>query len=273
MRPSGGLVVTLLAALTGAVALLTACGAAADPAGPAAGAQDPARDTPRDTTLVVLAAASLSDVLPDVGRTFEEQHPGTTVTFSFAGSSGLVQQVLAGAPADVLVTASAQTMARAVDAGAVAGEPVVVATNHLVLAVPAGNPAGVDGLADLAADDLLVALCAEQVPCGAAAERVLDAAGVTAAPDTLEQDVRAVLSRLRLGEVDAGLVYATDVAAADGAVESLPLPADLQDAAATDYPAAVLAGAAEPAAAGELVDLLASATGAAALRRAGFEVP
>ena len=220
-----------LAALT-----LTGCGSA-----PAAG----------EDRLVVLAAASLSDVLTELAAEHERSHPGTEVVTSFGGSSALAQQVVAGAPADVLVAASPSAVQVVLDAGAAVGEPVVVARNRLQIAVPAGNPGRVRALADLARPELAVALCAVQVPCGAAAERTLAAAGVQAAPDTLEQDVRAVLAKVRLGEVDAGLVYRTDVLAAGDEVEGLPLPPGA-DAA---------------------VELLLSDDGQEVLGRAGFDRP
>ena len=143
-------------------------------------------------TVTVLAAASLTEAFTTLGEQFEAAHPGTTVTFSFGSSATLAAQAVQGAPADVLAAASTATMATVTDAGA-AADPVDVATNTLEIAVPPGNPGGVRGLADLADPDLRVALCAPQVPCGAGAEQVLRAAGVTAAPDTLESDVKAVL--------------------------------------------------------------------------------
>ncbi|MFC5381054.1 molybdate ABC transporter substrate-binding protein [Aquipuribacter nitratireducens] len=224
-----------------------------------------------DRELLVLAAASLTDVLPPVVAAFEAAEPGVELTTSFGGSAGLVQQVLAGAPADVLVTASAATAAQVVDAGLAAGAPVVVAVNELVLAVPAGNPGEVSGVDDLARDDLVVALCAAQVPCGAAAEQVLTAAGVRAAPDTLEQDVRGVLTRLELGEVDAGLVYRTDALAAGDAVEVVPVPGAA--AAANEYQALALTSAADAGLAAAFVDHLRAPAARDALAEAGFVVP
>jgi molybdate transport system substrate-binding protein len=248
------------AAAAGAVvALLAACAPAAPGGG---GLED---------RVTVLAAASLTDVLGRLATTFRDQHPGTEVALSFGGSSTLATQVVQGAPADVLVTASEETMAPVVGADLVAGTPRVVATNVLELAVPRGNPAGVRGLADLADPDLRIALCAPQVPCGAVSRELLDRAGVTAAPDTLEQDVRAVLTKVELGEVDAGLVYATDVRAAGDAVQGIELPEASR--VPTAYPVAVLAGAPHPRAAAAFADLLASEQGRAALRDAGFSAP
>jgi len=221
--------------------------------------------------VVVLAAASLTGTLEGLARTFEAEHPGTRVTTSFAGSSALAQQVLAGAPGDVFVSAAPGPMAMVVDAGAAAADPVVLARNVLVLAVPTGNPGDVRGLADLAEEDLVVALCEEQVPCGALSAELLGRDGVVAAPDTLEQDVRGVLSRLRLGEVDAGLVYRTDVAAAGEGVEVVDVPG--ADQLSTDYQVAPLAASSAPEVADAFVALLLSEQGRAALSGAGFRLP
>jgi molybdate transport system substrate-binding protein len=158
-----------------------------------------------------------------------------------------------------------------VAAGAVAGEPVVIATNDLQLVVPTGNPAAVRSLADLARDDVLVGLCAAGVPCGDLARRALDAADVEATVDTEEPDVRALLAKVAAGELDAGIVYRTDVAAAGERVEGIELPADAQQV--TRYPVAVLAGSAVPAAAVAFVAFVGSARGRAILASHGFGPP
>ncbi len=154
--------------------------------------------------VVVMAASSLTDVIEVV---FEGRDGVIPV---IAGSSTLVAQLAAGADADVLITADAATMEQAVAGGSVHGEPVLIAVNTLVLATPAGNPADVIGLADLGRRDLLIGLCASEVPCGELARRALDEAGIVPSADTLELNVRALASKLSLGELDAGLVYATD---------------------------------------------------------------
>ncbi|KGH47055.1 molybdate-binding protein [Modestobacter caceresii] len=220
-------------------------------------------------TLTVFAAASLTDVFTDLGDQLTAEHPGLDVQFNFAGSSALATQVVQGAPADVLASADEEQLDAVADL--VAGDPAVFAENTLLIAVPAGNPADVRGLADLADPGKSIALCAAEVPCGAAAARVFDAAGLTPAPDTLEQDVRAALTKVQLGEVDAALVYATDVAAAGSAVEAIEVPeaADVVNR----YPLAVLAAARNPAAAELFVDLVRSDTGRQALADAGFRLP
>jgi molybdate transport system substrate-binding protein len=254
---------TVLAASAGIAALLLA-GCARPGAHPPAAPET----TSLSGDLVVLAAASLQTAFSELGAVLEQEHPGLTVAFSFGASSSLARQVAAGAPADVLATASTATMA---DAGERAADPRRFARNALVLAVPAGNPGGVTGLAHLADPDLLVALCAPEVPCGAVAEQVLAAAGVVAAPDTYEKDVTATLTKVVLGEVDAALVYRTDVLAAGDAVQGITVPE--ADAATTDYPVAVLRDAGHPAAARAFVDLVLSEPGQAVLAAAGFDGP
>jgi len=219
--------------------------------------------------VVVLGAASMAEVLEDLADLYRQEHPGARVVLSTGGSSGLARQVVNGLPADLLVLASPASLQPVLDAGEQREEPVVVARNRIEIAVREGNPKRLNGLADLARPELAVALCAPQVPCGAAADRALQQAGVTASPDTFEQDVRAVLTKVRLGEVDAGVVYATDVRAAAAEVDGLPV----EPPVTTDYPAVRLRGGSAPDAAQALLDLLRSERGQALLVAAGFEVP
>jgi molybdate transport system substrate-binding protein len=220
--------------------------------------------------VVVLAASSLTETFTELGDAFEAQHPDTNVTFSFAASSELATQIEQGAPADVFASASPTTMALVSDAGDTADEPVTFVRNTLQIAVPAGNPAGVMGLADFAKKDLVIALCAPEVPCGAAADKVFAAAKRTPAPDTLEADVKATMAKVRLGEVDAALVYKTDVLAAGGKVEGIDFP-EAADAV-NDYPIAALTDAPNPKAAQAFFDLVRSAAGRKVLAEAGFQV-
>ena len=221
--------------------------------------------------VVVLAASSLTESFTALGKGFEAEHPGTTVSFSFAASSELATQIEQGAPADVFASASPATMAQVSDSGDKAGKPVTFVRNTLEIAVPAGNRAGVTGLADFAKKDLTIALCAPEVPCGAAADKVFAAAKVTPAPDTLEADVKATLAKVTLGEVDAALVYKTDVIAAGDKVEGIDFP-EAADAV-NDYPIAVLKDARKPATAQAFVDLVLSAGGQKVLSEAGFQLP
>ncbi|POM23879.1 Molybdate-binding periplasmic protein precursor [Actinomadura rubteroloni] len=227
-------------------------------------------DKTESRTLTVLAAASLTETFTALGKTFEQAHPGVKVRFSFGGSSALAQQIVQGAPADVFAAASPATMKTVTDDGDASGAPQVFARNRLVIAVPKGA-AKVHALADLAAKGTKVVLCAEQVPCGAAAKTALAAAGVTVRPVSQEQDVKAVLTKVRLGEADAGLVYRTDVGAAAGQVTGIDFPAAAK--AINAYPIAALAKAPQLALARQFVALVLSAPGQDALTRAGFEKP
>ncbi|GLW75976.1 molybdate ABC transporter substrate-binding protein [Actinokineospora globicatena] len=218
-------------------------------------------------TVTVFAAASLTEAFTTLGKEFETANPGVQVAFNFAGSSALAQQINQGAPADVFASAAPANMQQVGDAK----EPVTFAKNQLEIAVPKGNPGKVTGLANFADESLDIALCAEQVPCGAAAKKALAAAGITAKPDTLEQDVKAALTKVRLGEVDAALVYRTDVKAAGAEVEGIDFPEAAK--AVNDYPIAVLGKAPNSAQAKAFVDFVRSDRGKAVLAEAGFSAP
>jgi molybdate transport system substrate-binding protein len=253
--------------LAAALFTLAACGGGNGLDGSAAGT-GPSSDAAVDGTVTVLAAASLTEPFGELGERLADEYPDLEVVFSFGPSSGLVEQALAGAPADILATADTRTMDRAVDGGAVAGEPTIFARNRLVLIVPAGNPGGVTGLADLAREDLRIAVCAPEVPCGAAAEQLLDTAGVTASPDTLATDVKEAASLVALGEADASLVYITDAAVLGGSIESVDVPGSAQ--VVNDYPVAVLAGAPNPEGAQLVRDAITGEPGQRILGEAGF---
>jgi molybdate transport system substrate-binding protein len=244
-----------------AVAALVLAGCGSTTAGPTSGVSG---------EITVFAAASLTESFTRLGEEFEAAHPGVKVTFNFAGSSALAQQINKGAPADVFASAAPANMKQVTDTGAITATPVTFAKNTLQIAVPKGNPGKITGLVDFAGADLKIALCAEQVPCGAAAKKVFEAAGITPAPDTLEQDVKAVLTKVSLGEVDAALVYRTDVRAGDE-VEGL----DFAEAgkAVNDYPIAPTAKAPNPAAAKAFVDHVLSEKGRGVLTEAGFAAP
>ena len=220
--------------------------------------------------LTVFAAASLVDVFTELAGILEARNPGVTVRLELGASSSLREQVLAGAPADVFAAADERNVAAVVDAGE-ASSPVRFATNELQVAVPAGNPAGVEGLADLADDDLLVGLCAVEVPCGSLAREAFERAGLTPRPDTEEPDVRALLAKVRSGDLDAGVVYRTDVRASAPAVEGIDLPDDV--AVETSYPLVVLDRTTERDVADAFVALVTSEEGRAVLSAAGFGTP
>jgi molybdate transport system substrate-binding protein len=222
-------------------------------------------------TVTVFAAASLTEAFTKIGKDFEAANPGTAVRFNFAGSAALATQINQGAPADVLASAAPANLKTVTDAGNGAGPATTFAKNQLVIAVPKGNPKGVKGLTDLTGPGVKVALCAEQVPCGAAATRVLATAGVKLTPVTLEQDVKAALSKVKLGEVDAALVYRTDARAAASAVDGIEFPES--SGGVNDYPIVVLKGAPNKAGAEAFVAYVLSAKGRAVLTDAGFQAP
>jgi molybdate transport system substrate-binding protein len=221
--------------------------------------------------ITVLAAASLTESFSQIGKDFEAANPGTKITFSYGGSSGLAQQITSGAPADVFAAASPATMKTVTDAGDAAGTPATFVKNQLVIAVPRGNPMGITSLAALAKSGVKVALCAEQVPCGAAAKKALAAANVKVTPVTLEQDVKAAVSKVKLGEVDAALVYRTDAKAAASDVDGIEFPESAQ--AINNYPIVALKNAPNAAGAAAFVAYVESAPAQQVLTDAGFQQP
>lgn len=190
--------------------------------------------------VVVFAAASLTESFTQISDAFEAENPGTTVTLSYGGSSALAASIRSGAPVDVFAAANAETMETITGAGLASG-PAVFARTELQIAVPAGNPGNVTGLADFADPDRTIAVCAAEVPCGAASVRVFDLAGITPAPDTLEQDVRAALTKVELGAVDAALVYRTDVLVAGDSVRGIDFAE--AGAAPAEYSVVAMSGA------------------------------
>ncbi|MEV1246467.1 molybdate ABC transporter substrate-binding protein [Nonomuraea sp. NPDC049750] len=251
-----------------ALAGLSGCGSGQPATSSTASASASAAGGAKEVT--VFAAASLTGTFTELGKTFEAAHPGTTVKFNFGSSATLAQQIVQGAPADVFAAASPATMKTVTD-GSLASAPTTFVRNKLEIAVPKDNPAKVDELKDLADSKVKVALCAEQVPCGAAAVKALDAAGLKVKPVTLEQDVKATLTKVELGEVDAALVYKTDVIASAGKAQGLEFPE--ADKAINDYPIATLAKAPAGDLAKQFVDLVLSPQGKDVLTKAGFEAP
>jgi molybdate transport system substrate-binding protein len=254
-------------ALAAAVATTAACGNGETVASPGHGASSSAVAG----TVTVLAAASLTESFTTIGKNFESAHPGSTVTFSFAGSSSLAQQITAGAPADVFAAASPATMKTVTDVGDGDGTPVTFVKNQLVIAVPKGNPKRLTSLAAIAKPGVKVALCATQVPCGAAAAKALAAGHVTITPVTLEQDVKAALAKVKLGEVDAALVYRTDAKAAASDVEGVEFPESA--GAINEYPIVALKRAPNPAGAAAFVAYVRSEPAQQVLADAGFQQP
>lgn len=231
----------------------------------------PATDaTPASTQVTVFAASSLTDAFDSLTTAFEAEHPGITVTVNTGASSELAAQILQGAPADVFAAADTTNMQKVVDAGA-AADPVTFATNRLAIMVEPSNPRQVTSLADLARPDLAVVLCAPEVPCGRYAAQVLGDAGVQVTPKSLEQNVKAVVTKVTAGEADAGIVYWTDVLAARGAAAGIEIPAELNVTAT--YPIAVTKDAADAAAAQAFVAFVTSPAGRSVLDGFGFGAP
>ena len=253
----------VLAGTATAVTLLAGCGV---------GASAPAASpSPAAQTLTVFAAASLKATFTTIGRQFEATHPGTTVTFSFAGSSDLVTQLQQGAPADVFASADAANMARATGDDLVAGSPVPFATNTLEIAVPPDNPAGITTFADLTKPGVKVVVCAAQVPCGAAAAKVEKATDTVITPVSEENAVTDVLGKVTSGEADAGLVYVTDVKGAGDQVKGIPFPESKE--AVNTYPIAALKASKSPDLAGQFVQQVTGSEGRRVLSDAGFGTP
>lgn len=223
-------------------------------------------------TLTVSAAASLTDVYQTLKPQFEQANPGTTVVFNFGGSDTLAQQVVQGAPADVLATASTRTMQTAQQAGRIQGEPVTYATNTLQIAVAPGNPKGVVDLTSLVGPQVTESICAPAVPCGAATQAATRAAGVTLDPVSEEQDVRSVLQRVQTRNVDAGLVYRTDVQASDGQVAGVDFPQATAQGAAQNYLVGTVVGSQNADLATSWVQFVTGPQGDAALQQAGFQL-
>ncbi|WP_369208696.1 molybdate ABC transporter substrate-binding protein [Streptomyces sp. PU-14G] len=251
-----------LAALAAVAVLapLTACGGG-DGKGDGAG-------NGGKTELTVLAASSLTDVFTAAGKAYEKEHPDTKVNFSFAGSQQLAAQVEQGAPADALVTADTPTME---GLSGETGEPEVIAKNRLVIATGEGNPKKVESLRDLTDSKLKVVLAAPEVPVGRYSKQVLDAQKLKVEPVSRETNVRQVLSKVELGEADAGIVYQTDAATAPDKVDAVTIP-DKQNAIAS-YPAATLKESGHRKEAAAFVQWLRSPEAQKLLRKAGFQKP
>ena len=221
-------------------------------------------------TITVFAASSLKETFTTLGKQFEAAHPGDTVKFSFGASSTLATQITDGAPADVFASAAPKNMETVVSAGD-ASNPQDFAKNTAEIAVPPSNPANVTSVNDLAKSSVKVALCEPQVPCGVVAAGVFKNAGITVKPVTLQPDVKSVLTQVELGNVDAGVVYVTDVKAAGSKVKGVTIPAGQN--ASTLYPIATISSSKEMSIAQAFVAYVLSPAGQQVLAAAGFEKP
>jgi molybdate transport system substrate-binding protein len=256
-------VVAVLAGLA-----VTACGS-----GASTGATSPSASSPSDAVagpLTVFAASSLKEAFTRIGKDFEAVHPGVKVTFSFGASSTLATQITQKAPADVFASASQKTMDAVTSAGdATAG--TVFAVNTMEIATPPNPTTPVASLADLGRPGMKVVVCQPEVPCGAAAQRLFTRNDVAVTPVSEEVDVKAVLTKVELGEADAGIVYVTDVLAAGDKVVGVAIPADRN--VTTTYPIAPITASSNPAAARAFVDYVLSPAGQQVLTSAGFTSP
>ena len=238
----------------------------------ATASSSPAASSPAAATgtITVFAASSLMGTFTEIGKQFEAAHQGDTVKFSFGASSTLATQITSGAPADVFASAAPKNMDTVISAGD-ASNPQNFAKNTAEIAVPPSNPASVTSVNDLAKSSVKVALCEPQVPCGVVAAEVFKNAGIKVTPVTLQPDVKSVLTQVELGNVDAGVVYVTDVKAAGSKVKGVTIPASQN--ASTLYPIAAISGSKEMAIAQAFVAYVLSPAGQQVLAAAGFEKP
>jgi molybdate transport system substrate-binding protein len=257
-----------------AVAAIAVAGCSSSPPSTASGtgssSSPPTSGSPaaQTGTITVFAASSLKETFTKLGKQFEAAHPGDTVTFSFGASSTLATQITSGAPADVFASASTKNMDQVVTAGD-ASNPANFARNVMEVAVPPSNPGHVTSVTSLASPAVKVALCQPQVPCGTVAAKVFKNAGITVRPVTLQPDVKSVLTQVELGNVDAGVVYVTDVMAAGSKVKGLTIPAG--DNASTTYPIATISNSKNQSIARAFVAYVLSSAGQQVLTAAGFE--
>ncbi|WP_406171748.1 molybdate ABC transporter substrate-binding protein [Streptomyces sp. NBC_00996] len=264
---------TLRVAGAGAAALLalSACSSSSDSSAKPDSSASAKDSSKLSGTVTVFAAASLKESFTTLGKEFEKAHPGTKVTFSFGGSDSLAASITGGAPADVFAAASPKTMAIVTDKNDAVGTPTTFVRNQLEIATLPGNPDKVASLKDLTKSGLKVVLCDKTVPCGAAAQKALDASSLKLTPVSYEQDVKSALTKVELKEADAAVVYKTDVKAAGDKVEGVEFPESAN--AVNDYPMALLKDADNAAAAKAFIELVKSAEGQKVLTAAGFLKP
>jgi molybdate transport system substrate-binding protein len=253
--------IRLAAVLAVAALTLAACGGDDNDSGGSSGAQSPSE-------IKVFAAASLTAAFTELGQQYRAANGGTKVTYNFAGSQALATQIQQGAPADVFASADIPNMDKVND---VVGTPQNFASNQLQIVVEMGNPKGVKGLEDLANPDLKVVLAAPEVPAGKYAQQALEKADVTVKPVSQEDNVKAVVNKVALGEADAGIVYVTDVTAGGDKVEGVDIPEDLNVLAT--YPIATVKASKAQDKAQAFMDLVLSDQGQQVLKQYGFLPP
>ncbi|MFF4909238.1 molybdate ABC transporter substrate-binding protein [Streptomyces sp. NPDC001260] len=262
---------TLRAAGAGAATLLALTACSSSDSNDTKSASSPSSSAKLSGTVTVFAAASLQESFTTLGKEFEKEHPATKVTFNFGGSDTLAASITGGAPADVFAAASPKTMAIVTAEKDAVGTPATFVRNQLEIATLPGNPDKVASLKDLTRSGLKVVLCDRTVPCGAAAQKALDASKLKLTPVSYEQDVKSALTKVELKEADAAVVYKTDVRAAGDKVEGVEFPESAD--AVNDYPIALLKNAPNAAAAQAFIQLVKSAEGQKVLSGAGFLKP
>ncbi|HYB89040.1 MAG TPA: molybdate ABC transporter substrate-binding protein [Streptosporangiaceae bacterium] len=248
-----------------AALVLAACSSSSTPSGSSSGSGKVSG------TVVVFAATSLTDAFDKIGAQFEKAHPGVTVKFNYNGSSSLATSITQGAPADVFASAAPENMKTVTDAGDAVGTPQIFTRNTGEIMVENGNPKKITSVKDLANPAIKVAVCAPEVPCGAVATAIFKNAGVTVKPVSEETNVGGVVTKVTLGEVDAGIVYVTDVKANEGKAAGVPIPASQNDI--TDYPIAQVKGAPNASAAKAFISYVLGPDGQQVLASFGFMPP
>src|SRR5215469_15368145 len=261
---------TIAALAAAAVAGCSSSTSSAPPASSPSSAPATSSASAATGTITVFAASSLKETFTKLGDQFDAAHPGDSVKFSFGASSTLATQITSGAPADVFASAAPKNMETVVSAGD-ASNPQDFAKNTAEVAVPPNNPANVTSVNDLAKSSVKVALCEPKVPCGVVAAEVFKNAAITVKPVTLQPDVKSVLTQVELGNVDAGVVYVTDVKAAGSKVKGVTIPANVN--ASTLYPIAAITSSKEMSVAQAFVAYVLSPTGEQVLKAAGFQQP
>jgi molybdate transport system substrate-binding protein len=235
------------------------------------GAQPAAAKPKLSGEITVFAAASLTESFTAIAKQFEKRYPDVDVKFNFDASSNLANQINQGAPANVFASADEANLQKTIDSGDVAGPPLVFARNRLEIAVERGNPKKIKRLVELAKPGLVVVLCADAVPCGKYASEAFTKAGVDVSPASKEENAKAALSKVSLGEADAAVVYVTDVKAAKKGVGGVPIP-DRQNVLAT-YPVGLVKRSQSSAAAKAWMRFLESREAQRTLRKFGFLLP
>ncbi|MFG2969008.1 molybdate ABC transporter substrate-binding protein [Streptomyces sp. NPDC048288] len=262
----------LAGASVAALLALSACSSSSDDSSAKTKSDTSSSASPKlSGSITVFAAASLKESFTTLKADFEKAHPGTTVNFSFGGSDTLAAQITSGAPADVFASASPKTMAIVTDKKDNATAPATFVRNQLEIATLPGNPDKISSLKDLTKSSLKVVLCDKTVPCGAAAQKALDASKLKLTPVSYEEDVKSALNKVVLKEADAAVVYKTDVKAAGSKVEGVEFPESAN--AINDYPITLLKDAPNPAVAKAFIALVQSAEGQQVLTDAGFLKP